>query len=75
MKATSVVNEKVRNQGLSAKEILFSRDQFSNRNLDINDKEFVKSTMESRLTNNIYSSIEIFPIICDFAPFQGGMVL
>ena len=37
-KATTVVNEKVRHQGLSAREIMFSRDQFSQSNLPLNDE-------------------------------------
>ena len=57
-KATLTVNEKVRNQGLSAKEIVFSRDQFSNKNLDIKDEEFAKTVMENRL---VLLTINIIP--------------
>ena len=55
-KATNTVNEKIRNQGLSAKEILFSRDQFSQKNLDLQDDSISKLVMESRDKNNPYSS-------------------
>ena len=55
-KATATVNEKVRNQGLSAKEIIFSRDQFSNKNLEISDEVFANKVMEDRNINNLYSS-------------------
>ena len=55
-KATNTVNEKIRNQGLSAKEILFSRDQFSQKNLELNDESISKLVTESRKENNFYSS-------------------
>ena len=58
-KATSVVNEKNVNKGnrcLSAKEILFSRDQFTGENLEIKDEEIADETMENREKNNKYSS-------------------
>ena len=55
-KATAVVNEKVRNQGLSAKEIIFSRDQLSNENLYLEDSRIVETIMENRDLNNKYSS-------------------
>ena len=55
-KATTVVNEKVRHQGLSAKEILFSRDQFSQKNLEINDEVIAEDKMKQRLINNHYNA-------------------
>ena len=55
-KATNTVNEKIRNQGLSAKEMLFSRDQFSQKNLELNDESISKLVTESRKENNFYSS-------------------
>ena len=57
--ATNMVNEKDVNKGrkcLSAKEILFSRDQFTGENLPINDEEIAEETMENRKINNEYSS-------------------
>ena len=47
-KATAAVNEKVRHQGLSAKEILFSRDQFSHANLDLKDETIAEDKMKKR---------------------------
>ena len=55
-KATTFVNEKIRQQGLSAKEILFSRDQFSQANLRLNDDRISEDVMERRHTNNEYSA-------------------
>ena len=54
--ATSAVNEKERNQGLSSKEILFSRDQFTNENLPIQDEKIATETMKLREQNNIYTA-------------------
>ena len=55
-KAVSVVNEKIRHQGLSAKEILFSRDQYTQENLNINDEEIAEEKMNIRKQENIYSA-------------------
>ena len=55
-KATSAVNEKIRNQGLSSKEILFSRDQYSHANLPLEDKSISENVMRERTTNNAYSA-------------------
>ena len=52
-KATSIVNEKVRHQGLSAKEILFSRDQFSQANLALDDEAIALDKMEKREEKNV----------------------
>ena len=55
-RATSAVNEKIRNQGLSSKEILFSRDQYSHANLPLVDKSISETVMQERNTNNSYSA-------------------
>ena len=55
-KATTVVNEKIRHQGLSAKEIMFSRDQFSQENLSLNDETIATQKMELRKDKNIDSA-------------------
>ena len=52
-KATSVVNEKVRHQGLTAREILFSRDQFSQNNLNLDDDVIAHDKMKKRKEGNI----------------------
>ena len=53
------MNEKDVNKGnkcLSAKEIIFSRDQLTGENLPIKDEEIADSTMLNRDKNNQYSS-------------------
>ena len=55
-KAVSVVNEKIRHQGLSAKEIMFSRDQYTQENLDISDEKIAEEKMNIRDRENIYSA-------------------
>ena len=55
-KATAVVNEKVRAHGMSSKEILFSRDQYTEENLDLKDSDIKHSIMESRVKSNVYSA-------------------
>ena len=55
-KATTAVNEKVRHQGLSSKEILFSRDQFTMEKIEVDDEDFIREKMEIRKKENIYSA-------------------
>ena len=55
-RAVSIVNEKIRHQGLSAKEILFSRDQYTQENLNISDEEIAEEKMNTREKENIYSA-------------------
>ena len=54
--ATNIVNEKVKNQGMSAKEILFSRDQITSENLHLQDDELANLIMAKRKENNPSSS-------------------
>ena len=54
--ATSIVNERVRSSGFSAKEILFSRDQFSQENLLLEDKQLAQDKMDKREKDNTYSA-------------------
>ena len=51
-KATMIVNEKIRHQGLSSKEILFSRDQFNNKNLSLVDDQLAQDKMTKRKLSN-----------------------
>ena len=55
-RATSVVNEKIRNQGLSAKEILFARDQNTFENIPLRDDTLQEETMDKRNRNNVASA-------------------
>ena len=52
-KATTIVNEKIRHQGLSAKEIMFSRDQSSQENLNLDDEIIAAEKMDMRKKKNI----------------------
>ena len=55
-RATTAVNEKIRHQGLSSKEILFSRDQFTLENLKISDEKLAAEKMNIREKENIYAA-------------------
>ena len=55
-KATAIVNEKIRNQGLSSKEILFARDQFNQANIPLDDQQLHDQVTINRSKNNVYSS-------------------
>ena len=54
--ATATVNEKIRSQGLSSREIIFSRDQYSLDNLTIVDERISKEVMNERVKNNPVSA-------------------
>ena len=55
-KATSRVNEKIRKENLSSKEVLFKRNQFTQEELDISDKDIKEKKMNDRIVNNKYSA-------------------
>ena len=48
--------KKIRHQGFSAKEILFSRDQFTSDNLKLDDEELAEEKMKIREKENVYSA-------------------
>ena len=50
VKATALVNEKIRNQGFSSREIMFCRDQSSHENLQIQDELLASNIMEKKKT-------------------------
>ena len=50
--ATTVVNERLRHHNLSAKEILFSRDQASKENLALKDADIASTIPKHRETKN-----------------------
>ena len=56
VKATAIVNEKIRNQGFSSREIMFCRDQSSHENLQIKDDKLGDNIMEQRNLGNISSA-------------------
>ncbi|KAJ8396457.1 hypothetical protein AAFF_G00017630 [Aldrovandia affinis] len=53
--ATARLNSRVRSRGLSAREMLLQRDQFSNRQLPVNDQELIMKQHLQRVTNHPYS--------------------
>ncbi|KAJ8377293.1 hypothetical protein AAFF_G00261420 [Aldrovandia affinis] len=53
--ATARLNSHVRSRGLSAREMLLQRDQFSNRQLPVNDQELIMKQHSQRVTNHPYS--------------------
>ena len=50
--ATRSMNTKIRNRGLTASEILFSRDENTQTNLDIKDENLARQQMQIKTTNN-----------------------
>ena len=77
-KATNFVNEKVRHQGLSSKEILFSRDQFSSSNLALSDEKIAEDKMIRRERDNKYSAKSRSQVQVDSTPanaIKGQIVL
>ena len=66
--ATAIVNEKVRHSGLSAKEILFSRDQLTNKNIPIEDDEIASKTMLKRKQDNLYTGKSKASVLKESAP-------
>ena len=56
-KAVHMLNSRIRNRGLSSREILFCRDQITSKHLDISDSELSKLQHELRLQNHIPSAL------------------
>ena len=52
-----MLNSRIRNRGLSSREILFCRDQITSKHLDISDSELSKLQHELRLQNHIPSAL------------------
>ena len=55
-RATSRVNEKIRKENLSAKEIMFKRNQFNQEEIQISDREIKDKKTNDRIIHNEYSS-------------------
>ena len=56
VKAVTVLNSRIRGNGLSAKEVLFGRDQISGERLNFSDKELAKKQLISRTNNHLPSA-------------------
>ena len=52
-RATATVNERIRNHSLTPKEILFSRDKNTNKNIDIRDETIADTVKENRKVHNL----------------------
>ena len=59
--ATAQLNSRIRGRGLSAREIWFQRDQFSNEQLPISDRAIISEQHYSRLQNHEHSQISKAP--------------
>ena len=54
---TSRLNSRLRGSGMSSREMLFSRDQFTNSAFDITDRELIANQNTSRLENHRYDYV------------------
>ena len=52
----SVLNSRIRNRGLSSREILFQRDQVTNEQININDQDLAASQVTKRTRNHLPSA-------------------
>ena len=59
--ATSNVNSKIRNRGLSAKEIVLQRDQYSSEQINIDDGQLKTEQQEIREKNHQSNNNEVRP--------------
>lgn len=59
--ATSNLNAKIRSRGLSAREMLYQRDQFSNIQIPVSDEQLINSQHEAKLDNHKFSEISKAP--------------
>ena len=53
--ATARLNARIRTRGLSAREMLFQRDQFTNEQLPLTDMDLITEQHQSKLRNHQYS--------------------
>ena len=53
--ATASLNSRIRIRGLSAREMWYQRDQFSNSQLPVDDRQLITSQHETRVKNHPYS--------------------
>ena len=55
------MNSKIRKRGLSAREMLTQRDQFTNTQMPISDRELITKQYEAKLSNHHYSEVSKAP--------------
>ena len=53
--ATNNLNSKIRSRGLSSREMLLQRDQFSNKQIPVSDNQLINEQHEQRLQNHSFS--------------------
>jgi len=53
--ATNNLNSKIRSRGLSSREMLLQRDQFSNKQITVSDEQLINEQHEQRLQNHSFS--------------------
>ena len=53
--ATARLNARIRTRGMSSREMLFQRDQFTNSQIPVSDMELITEQHESKLRNHKYS--------------------
>jgi hypothetical protein len=73
--ALDSLNKKIRNRGLSAHEILFSRENQSNKNLTLSDDKLLNDQKLIKASNNEKSADQISSKISPISPFNVGDVI
>ena len=53
--ATARLNARIRSRGLSSREMLYQRDQFSNEQIPVSDREIIVQQHHAKLRNHPYS--------------------
>ena len=65
--ATAALNSRLRSRGLSAREMRFQRDQFTNHQISTSDQHLITKQHEQRSTNHPYSAKSKVPV-ADVSP-------
>ena len=65
--ATARLNARIRSRGMSAREMLFQRDQFTNSQIPVSDMDLITEQHEAKLRNHKYSEKSKAPLR-DFRP-------
>ena len=59
--AVSHLNTRIRGRGLSAREMMFQRDQFNNRQIPVHDRELILQQHHQRTANHHHSAVSKSP--------------
>lgn len=60
--ATAILNTRIRSRGLSSREMWFQRDQFSNSQIPLHDRELITKQIENRNLNHPHSELSKAPL-------------